>query len=129
MGAFLALGRGDEAALQRAGADVRAGHESAALAELDGIGGQVSGRAAAVRGYAYSRGRRYDRAAAAFAAAVRHAPNDWVLQRDYAIVLRRLGQGPRASARMQRALALNPRMQVPRGFRVVKRRTAAGRRQ
>lgn len=116
-GLYLAVSRGGEVKLLHAGEDVRAGRHAQALAELDGLGGQASGRAAVSRGWAYLGRRQYDRAAAEFSAATLRAPNDWVLQRDYAIVLRRLGRREKARARMQRALELNPRMLLPRGFR------------
>jgi len=122
IGLYLALSQGGEAKLKRAGEDVRAGRHAQALTELEDLDGQASGRAAALRGHAYIGRRQYERAAAAFSAAARRAPNDWVLQRDYAIVLRTLGRRAKARARMQRALALNPRMQLPLGFRAATRR-------
>ena len=122
IGMYLALSRGGEARLKRAGEDVRAGRHEQALTELDGLGGQAAGRAAALRGYAYVGRRQYERGAAELSAAARRAPNDWLAQRDYAIVLRRLGRRARARARMQRALALNPRMALPAGFLASKRR-------
>ena len=56
----------------------------------------------------------------AFRQAVRRDPNNWVLHRDYAIVLRRLGDRARARTRMGTALALNPRMILPPGFAAAK---------
>lgn len=125
IGIYLALNQGGEAKLARAGDDVRAGHAARALGKLDGLDGQASGRAAALRGYAYQQRGRSAQAAAEFSAAARRAPNDWVLQRDYAVVLRTLGRRAKARARMQRALALNPRMQLPIGFRPAKRARAS----
>jgi Flp pilus assembly protein TadD len=104
----------------RAADDVRDGHDAQALAELDGVGGQASGRAAALRGRAYLSGHDYRHAAEQLSDATRRARNDWSLQRDYAIALRRLGEESSARAHMRRALALNPRMQLPHGFRVAK---------
>lgn len=121
LGIYLALNHGGEASLQRAGEDVRAGRAAQALADLDGVDGQASGRAAALRGYAYVQQRRYVRAVAELSTAAQRAPNDWLLQRDYAIVLGALGRRAKARARMQRALELNPRMQLPLGFRPVAR--------
>lgn len=117
IGIYLAVSRGGEAKLMRAGEDVRTGRHVQALAELDGLGGQATGRAAALSGYAHAGRRQYERAAVELSAAARRSPNDWVLQRDYAIVLRALGRRAKARARMQRALALNPRLQLPPGFR------------
>lgn len=127
IGAYLALNRGGEAALKRASDDVRAGRDAQALVELKGVGGQAAGRTAAVRGYAYIGRGQYERAAAELSTAARHAPNDWTLQRDYAIVLRRIGARSKARARMQRALALNPRMPLPLGFQPIRRKGASDR--
>lgn len=126
-GAYLALNRANESKLERASADIRAGHRQQALADLDGASGQASRRAAALRGYAYLGRGQFEPAAAQFARATRQAPNDWELQRDYAIVLRRLGRRVQARARMQRALALNPRIQLPRGFQPKKQKSPARR--
>jgi len=126
MGLYLALNQGGEANLKRAGEDVRAGRNAQALVELEGVDGQADGRVAALRGYAYAGRRQYKPAAAAFSEAARHSPNDWVLQRDYAIVLRELGKRAKARARMQRALALNPRMALPRGFLPAQRSKSPG---
>jgi Flp pilus assembly protein TadD len=128
LGLYLALNQGDEATLKRAGDDVRAGRDAQALTELEGVGGQAAGRAAALRGYAYLGREQYEPAAAALSDAAQRSPNDWVIQRDYAIVLRKLGQRAKARAKMQRALALNPRMALPVGFRAVKRPGGAKRR-
>lgn len=121
IGIYLAVNQSGEATLERGGDDVRAGQAAKALAELDGLDGQASARAAALRGDAHLQQGRYAQAAAELSAAARRAPNDWVLQRDYAVVLRALGRRPKSRARMQRALALNPRMQLPLGFRSAKR--------
>lgn len=117
LGAYLALSWGDETRLQQARDELRRNHPARALARLDGLGGQATGRTHVLRGYAYLGDGRPDRASKAFRLAVLRYPNNWELQRDYAIVLLKLGQRVRARARMQRALALNPRMQLPRGFR------------
>lgn len=116
LGIYLAANSGEEARLGRANADVLAGRGSEALAELEGLGGEAGRRAAAPRGYAYLEVGKLERSRAAFQQAARRDPNNWVLQRDYAIVLLRLGERAKAQARMRRARGLNPRMQLPIGF-------------
>lgn len=116
LGVYLAASSRDEARLGRANADVLAGRDTQALAELDGLGGEAGRRAAALRGYAeFGRGRLRP-ARVALQKAARRDPNNWVLQRDYAIVLLGLGERSKARARMRRARALNPRMPLPPGF-------------
>lgn len=120
LGAYLAVSSRGEAALARANAALLAGNHSEALSELEGVDGELAGRASAVRGYAYFRRGQLRPARAALQKAARRDPNNWVVQRDYAIVLLRLGERPKARARMRRALALNPRMLLPPGFVVSK---------
>jgi Flp pilus assembly protein TadD len=112
---LLAAGR-DESRLQRAGDDLRAGRSAAALGEVDGLGGDAGARAEATRGYAHLGLGELDAARSALRAAVRRDPNNWVLQRDYAILLLRVGDRRAARERMGRARALNPRMALPSGF-------------
>lgn len=121
LGLQMALAAGPEARLDRAGSALYEHRHAAALAELSGLRGEASGRAERLRGYAYAGLGRMLEARAALRAAAQRSPNDWVLQRDYAAVLLRLGQRRRAAARMRRARALNPRLQLPPGF-VAKRR-------
>ena len=70
-----------------------------------------------MRGYAHLNRGELRPARAALRAAVLRDPNNWVLQRDYAIVLLRLGERQAARERMGRAQALNPRIVLPTGFR------------
>lgn len=116
LGVYLAVSSAGEARLGRASADVLADRDAEALAELDGLGGEARRRAAALRGYAYLGTGQPGRARAAFQDAVQREPNNWVLQRDYAIALLRVGEREKAQARMRRARALNPRMLLPPGF-------------
>ena len=116
LGAYLALSSGSEATLERATDDVLAGRHADALAEVDDLDGEADRRADAVRGSAHLGRGALAPARSALRAAVLRDPNNWVLQRDYAIVLLRLGERARARARMSRALALNPRMPLPQGF-------------
>ena len=115
LGAFLAVNSRTETHLERAGAHVSAGRDAQALAELDGVGGEA-GRAARLRGAAYFAGGRRQLALAAMREAARHDPSNWLVQRDYAIVLLRSGDRVRARAHMRLARALNPRMALPSGF-------------
>ncbi|MDQ3092327.1 MAG: tetratricopeptide repeat protein, partial [Actinomycetota bacterium] len=70
----------------------------------------------AVRGYAHFAEGQIAQARTAFRNAVVRDPNNWVLQRDYAIALLGVGERAEAQARMGRARALNPRMLLPPGF-------------
>lgn len=114
LGTYLAVNSRVEARLERASADVSAGRHAQALSELDGL--DASGRAARLRGAAYFGSGRLPRAVSAMRAAARRDPNNWLVQRDYAIVLLQSGERVRARARMRAARALNPRMALPPGF-------------
>lgn len=116
LGGYLGVSSRDEARLGRANADLVAGRNAEALAELAGVDGEAGQRAAALRGYAYRNSGQLKAARQAFQQAVRRDPNNWVLQREYAAVLLRLGERAKARARMSKAKALNPRMPFPPGF-------------
>jgi len=120
VGIHLATTSAGEGQLSRANAAMLAGRDDAALAELDGLKGEAAQRAAKVRAYAYLGKGELLRSRAAFQTAVRRDPNNWVLQRDYAVVLLRTGERARARARISKAKALNPRIQLPVGFQDVK---------
>jgi Flp pilus assembly protein TadD len=115
LGVYLAVESRSEARLERASADVAAGRTQAALHELTGVD-DADGRAARLRGAAYLAAGRLGPALANLRAAARRDPNNWLAQRDYAIVLLRTGDRARAQRRMRAALALNPRMPLPPGF-------------
>lgn len=55
-------------------------------------------------------------AARAFERAAQREPRNWVIQRDLALALARSGDSRAASAALERALRLNPRLPIPRGF-------------
>ena len=116
LGIYLAISSRDEARLSRAHADVLEGRNAEALDELAELSGETRLRAAALRGRAYRNSGRLQRARREFQIAVRRDPYNWVLQREYAVVLLRLGERTNARARMSRAKALNPRMLLPPGF-------------
>jgi Flp pilus assembly protein TadD len=113
---FLALGQRSESRLERASDAVAAGKPDAALAELDGLTGQAAGRAAAIRARAHAARGDLPAAHRELRAALRRDPNSWVLHRDDAVVLLALGRRADARRAIERALALNPRMELPAGF-------------
>ena len=115
-GILLAVSSFREAALHRGQTELTAGNNSDALAELEGLEGELGDRAAALRGRAYRNSGRLEPARRAFQMAARRDPNNWVLQREYAEVLLALGERAKARARISRARALNPRMPLPAGF-------------
>jgi len=116
LGIYLAVSSRGEARLAEANIDLLAGRNTEALAELAGLEGEAGARAETLRGYAYRNSGRLQHARKAFQIAARRDPNNWVLQREYAVVLLRLGERAKARARMSRARALNPRAPLPRGF-------------
>src|SRR5687768_16522999 len=101
-GILLAVSSRDEARLRRANADVIAGRNADALAELADLAGEAGNRAAALRGRAYRNSGRLEPARRAFQTAVRRDPNNWVLQREYGEVLLALGERAKARARISR---------------------------
>ena len=116
----LAGAQSDEAHLEDANTNAILGRFDEAIAAAGRADGRTSAsRAAALT--AYARLAQGDRAAAApaFSAALEREPNNWVLQRDYAITLLALGRREKAQARMRQALRLNPRLDAPPGFAVV----------
>ena len=115
LGTYLAVNSREEARLERASAHLTAGRHARALAELDGLDADA-GRAARLRGSAYFGSGRLRPAVAALREAARRDPNNWLVQRDYAIVLLRFGDRRRARERMRIARTLNPRMPLPAGF-------------
>lgn len=116
LGAYLAVSSRGEDRLAAANADLLAGRDARALAELKGLEGEAGLRATALRGRAYRDSGRLEQARRAFQTAVRRDPNNWFLQQEYAQVLLALGERSQARARMSRAKALNPRMPLPAGF-------------
>lgn len=80
-------------------------------------GRATSARAARVEAYAHMAQRDVTRARTAVVRALEEVPTDWELRRDWAVALAVTGRRAAAAAQMQRALALNPRMQLPYGFR------------
>ena len=116
LGVYLAISSRGEARLGSANVNLLAGRNAEALAELEALEGEAGLRAAALRGRAYRNSGRLKPARRAFQTAVRRDPYNWILQREYAIVLLALGERAKARARMSRAKALNPRMALPPGF-------------
>ncbi len=116
LGGYLALAQRSEHTLARAQDELAAAQPAAALARLHGLGGQAAGRALAVRAAAHIAQGRYADAHRNLRAALRRDPNSWLLERDDAIVLLALDRRLDARRALQRALALNPRMDIPPGF-------------
>lgn len=73
-------------------------------------------RALLIQAYALQALGRRPQASRAFARAAARDPNNWVIHRDWAILLAQLGRRTQARDEMTRALALNPRMALPTGF-------------
>jgi hypothetical protein len=69
-----------------------------------------------VRAYALRDAGRSSAAGTAFAAAAAADSDNWVLRRDWAILLAQVGDRPAAARQMTVALALNPRLELPPGF-------------
>lgn len=114
---YLGLAQRDESRLEDANRLGLSGDLRGAVRAAGEVGdGPARARADAVAAYALAAQGRSADAVPAFSRALRHAPNDWALHRDYGQVLLRLGLREKAQARMRRALALNPRMTLPPGF-------------
>lgn len=118
--------RKDHQQLADAGRALADGRSQAAvrLARRAG-GGPSSGRAEQIVSAAELQLGDLPAAERAAAAAVRAAPEDWARRYDHAVLLERLGRRADASREMARALARNPRLMLPPGFR--RERSATGR--
>ncbi len=73
-------------------------------------------RAALVQAYALRALGRPAAASAAFSAASQRDPGNWVIHRDWALVLSSLGRPAQARRELRRAVRLNPRMLAPAGL-------------
>jgi Flp pilus assembly protein TadD len=73
-------------------------------------------QALAVQAYALERLDRPRAASLAYERAVRRDPNNWILHRDWAVLLASLGKRRQAAQEMGLALRLNPRLELPPGF-------------
>lgn len=69
-------------------------------------------RALVVRAHALGALGDFERADAAWQAAIRRDPNDWILEFEYARMLIRAGRFEAADRHIERARALNPQMRV-----------------
>ena len=116
LGGYLALAQRSESRLEQASDALAAGRPAAALDKLDGLAGTAAGRASALRAQGHIAQGDLRAARRELRAAILRAPNDWVLRRDDAVVLLALGRRSPARREMRRALALNPRMELPPGF-------------
>jgi tetratricopeptide (TPR) repeat protein len=114
---YLAITARDEQHVKRANQLGQAGQYAAAVAEAR----QVTRAPAASRArlaQAYAEILRGHNAAALeqFREAARRDPNNFVIRRDWAFALLLVGRRQAAQTQMARALALNPRLQLPTGF-------------
>jgi Flp pilus assembly protein TadD len=69
-----------------------------------------------LRAYALRDAGRESQALAAFARASAADPNNWIIRRDWAVLLAQLGKRDAAARQMAVALRLNPRLVLPAGF-------------
>ncbi len=117
VGVYLAVAHSDAVAIRDGDRLGAKGEYSAAIARVRGVTrAPAVADALAIRAYALEGLHRYAAASREFAAAVRRAPNDWILEQDWAqwyAVHRDLAD---AQAHMRRALALNPRLTPPPWF-------------
>jgi predicted Zn-dependent protease len=115
-GIYLALAQHQAADLQHARDLARAGHYAQAVRVANGVSGASSAAAAGVAAEALARSGGVPAADQAFARAVRADPTDWMLWRDWAILLFAADQGARARHQMEVAYWLNPRIALPPAF-------------
>jgi Flp pilus assembly protein TadD len=73
-------------------------------------------RAALIEAYALRDAGREREAVAAFSRASAADPGNWIVRRDWAVLLAQLGQRDAAARQMAAALRLNPRLVLPAGF-------------
>ncbi len=107
-----------ERTLHRAGQALAAGRSAEATSLTQGLDHR-SVRGRALRTAAAAALQRGDLVAAEreLALAVAAAPNDWTVVLEHAVLLRRLGRREDAGRAFGVALALNPRLVPPEGFR------------
>jgi Flp pilus assembly protein TadD len=116
---WLGLHARDESRLRTANELGLRGDTAGAIAQARRIHrAPAAGRALLVEAYAEAARGRPARSAALFAQAARRAPRDWTVQRDWARALLAAGDRAGAASRMAVAVALNPRLRVPSGFRL-----------
>jgi len=114
---YLAQARNDAEVLREANQQGLAGRFDAAARTAHGLDrAPADARARLVEAHALEAARRPAAASDAYARAARRTPNDWVVHRDWAVLLNRLRDHRAASREIGRALALNPRMALPAGF-------------
>ncbi len=114
---YLADAAQDAQRVERAERLIVDGRPAAALDEIDGVTGRPAGaRALSLRAAELSDGGDIVAALDAYRRAAERAPDDWAVRRDWAVLLLSVGQRGGAQAQMDRALALNPRLELPPGF-------------
>ncbi len=117
-GVYLAGTLHDENVLKQANRAGRQGDYAQAISEARRVTrAPTAARARAVEAFAALAAGRLQDSVNAFAAAVEAAPNDWKVRRGYAEALRRAGFRGLADRQLARAVALNPALALPPGFR------------
>lgn len=114
---YLGAATRDAKHVERAERLVTDGSPDAALGQVAGITGRPAGaRALSLRARALTDTGNIVGALDAYRRAAERAPDDWSVRRDWAVLLLSVGQRGGAQAQMNRALALNPRLELPPGF-------------
>ena len=109
---------GDERTLERAnGLALERRYDEAATEARKIDGRAASARAARLEAYTLLMRRDVAAARPLVVKALNEVPTDWELRRDWAVALAVTGRVDAAAAQMDRALALNPRMKLPFGFK------------
>lgn len=103
--------------LKRANELALAGDFRAAIAEArEADAGSTRPRALRVVAYSYFKLGDAERFLPAARRALREAPSDWELRRDYALVVALRGNRVTSRKQMNLALAANPKLELPFGF-------------
>lgn len=111
---WLGLGARDQRAVRDAADLALAGDPTGAAARAAGVDGRPAAlRARIVQARALFFAADLDAASAAYRDAAELAPNDWTVRREWALTEARRGATGAARRQLARALALNPRMDVP----------------
>ena len=114
---YLLAAQHDASRLASANRQDAAGHYAAALDSARHVSRTpAKDRAMLVEAYALESLGRTGAADRAYAEAAKADPNNWVLHRDWALLLAHAGQTGRARQEMNRALELNPLMEMPPEF-------------
>ena len=115
---YLGVHRSDAENVREASERGRAGDFAAAARVAQDISRfPAKGRALVIEAHALRGLGRARAAAGAFARAAERDPDNWTVRRDWAITLAELGDQEEAVRQLRRALELNPRIELPPGFK------------